>query len=137
MNTSAVMKNRKILTFMTIITIAITIAYFLFDTNMNNPKLFAYAMKIRTPKIIAMLISAFAIGSASIVFQSIINNRIVTPCLLGMNSMYTLIHTAIIFVVGSGSIFATNSNLAFAVDLILMGTVATLVYSYLFKKTNY
>ncbi len=137
MNTSAVMKNRKILTFMTIITIAITIAYFLFDTNMNNPKLFAYAMKIRTPKIIAMLISAFAIGSASIVFQSIINNRIVTPCLLGMNSMYTLIHTAIIFVVGSGSIFATNSNLAFAVDLILMGTVATLVYSYLFKKTNH
>ncbi|MBO8433884.1 MAG: iron chelate uptake ABC transporter family permease subunit [Tyzzerella sp.] len=131
------MKNRKILTFMTIITIAITIAYFLFDTNMNNPKLFAYAMKIRTPKIIAMLISAFAIGSASIVFQSIINNRIVTPCLLGMNSMYTLIHTAIIFVVGSGSIFATNSNLAFAVDLILMGTVATLVYSYLFKKTNH
>lgn len=137
MNTSAVMKNRKILTFMTIITIAITIAYFLFDTNMNNPKLFAYAMKIRTPKIIAMLISAFAIGSASIVFQSIINNRIVTPCLLGMNSMYTLIHTAIIFVVGSGSIFATNSNLAFAVDLILMGTVSTLVYSYLFKKTNH
>ena len=52
-------------------------------------------MKIRTPKLIVMLITAFAIGGASIVFQSIIHNTIVTPCLLGMNSLYTLIHTAV------------------------------------------
>ena len=62
----------------------------------SNPKLLAYAMKIRTPKLIVMLITAFAIGGASIVFQSIINNTIVTPCLLGMNSLYTLIHTAVV-----------------------------------------
>lgn len=94
-------------------------------------------MKIRTPKLIAMAITAFAIGGASIVFQSIINNRIVTPCLLGMNSLYTLIHTAVVFFIGSGSILATNSNASFAVDLILMGIVATIIYSYLFKKTRY
>lgn len=52
-------------------------------------------MRIRTPKLIAMLITAFAIGSASIVFQSIINNTIVTPCLLGMDQLYSLIHTAV------------------------------------------
>ena len=33
-------------------------------------------------------------------FQSIINNTIVTPCLLGMNSLYTLIHTAVVFFLG-------------------------------------
>ena len=77
-----------------------------------------------------------AVGGASIVFQSIINNRIVTPCLLGMNSMYTLVHTAIVFVVGSGSIVATNSNVAFAVDLVIMGIMATFVYSWMFRKTR-
>ena len=61
------------------------------EVNFSNPKLFAYAMKIRTPKLIVMLITAFSIGGASLVFQSIINNTIVTPCLLGMNSLYTLI----------------------------------------------
>ena len=70
-------------------------------------------------------------------FQSIINNTIVTPCLLGMNSLYTLIHTAVVFVAGSGSLLAVNPNASFAVDLILMGITATIVYSYLFKKTNY
>lgn len=111
--------------------------YMLVGVNFENQKLFAYAMKIRTPKLIAMLITAFAIGGASIVFQSIINNTIVTPCLLGMNSLYTLIHTAIVFFVGSGSLLARNANAAFAADLLLMGVVATVVYSYLFKKTRH
>ena len=112
-------------------------AYMLVGVNFENQKLFAYAMKIRTPKLIAMLITAFAIGGASIVFQSIINNTIVTPCLLGMNSLYTLIHTAVVFFAGSGSLLARNANAAFAADLLLMGVVATVVYSYLFKKTRY
>ena len=94
-------------------------------------------MKIRAPKLIAMLITAFAIGGASIVFQSIINNTIVTPCLLGMNSLYTLIHTAVVFFAGSGSLIAVNANLAFLVDVALMGVVATVIYSYLFQKTNH
>lgn len=104
-------------------------AYMLVGVNFENQKLFAYAMKIRTPKLIAMLITAFAIGGASIVFQSIINNTIVTPCLLGMNSLYTLIHTAIVFFVGSGSLLARNANAAFAADLLLMGTVLSSFFS--------
>jgi iron complex transport system permease protein len=83
-----------------------------------------------------MMIASFAIGSASIIFQSIINNRIVTPCLLGMNSMYTLVHTAVVFAAGSGSVLATNSNLSFAVDLVVMSVTATFIYSYMFRKTG-
>lgn len=84
-----------------------------------------------------MLVTAAAIGGASIVFQSVINNTIVTPCLLGMNSLYTLIHTAVVFVAGSGSFLVVNGNISFAVDLVLMGVAATVIYSYLFRKTNH
>lgn len=112
-------------------------AYLLIDAKMHNMKLFLFVLELRIPTLLVMLIAAFAIGGASIVFQSIINNRIVTPCLLGMNSMYTLIHTAVVFAVGSGSILATNTNLSFAVDLVIMGVVATFIYWYLFKKTNH
>lgn len=137
MNTAAYRKNIRKLMFMLLLVALAGAAYMLVGVNFENQKLFAYAMKIRTPKLIAMLITAFAIGGASIVFQSIINNTIVTPCLLGMNSLYTLIHTAIVFFVGSGSLLARNANAAFAADLLLMGVVATVVYSYLFKKTRY
>ena len=137
MNTAAYRKNIRKLMFMILLVVLAGAAYMLVGVNFENQKLFTYAMKIRTPKLIAMLITAFAIGGASIVFQSIINNTIVTPCLLGMNSLYTLIHTAIVFFVGSGSLLARNANAAFAADLLLMGVVATVVYSYLFKKTRH
>lgn len=109
----------------------------LVEVNFENEKLFRYAMRLRKPKLIVMLITAFAIGGASIVFQSIINNTIVTPCLLGMNSLYTLIHTAVVFFAGTGSFLALNANASFAVDVVLMGLIATVIYGWLFQKTRH
>lgn len=137
MNTIALRKNKKKLLGLMVLVLFASAAYLLIDLNFTNTRLLQYALKIRTPKLIVMLITAFAIGGASIVFQSIINNTIVTPCLLGMNSLYTLIHTAVVFCAGSGSLLAVNANLSFGVDVILMGIAATAIYSYLFKKTNH
>lgn len=137
MRHAAYRSNVKKLTIMAFLVVAAALLYLFVDVNFANEKLFAYSMKIRTPKLIAMLITAFAIGGASIVFQSIINNTIVTPCLLGMNSLYTLVHTAVVFFAGSGSILAVNTNVSFAMDLLLMGVTATVIYSYMFKKTKH
>ncbi len=137
MKTAAHRLNRRKLVIMALLVLAVSIAYMLVDVNFQNQRLFQYSMKIRAPKLAVMLITAFAIGGASIVFQSIINNTIVTPCLLGMNSLYTLIHTAVVFFVGSGSIIAVNANLSFAVDLVIMGVTATVIYSYFFKMTKH
>ena len=137
MLTRAQRSNRRKLCIMAALVLLAAVAYMTVDVNFGNAKLLAYSMRIRAPKLIVMLITAFAIGGASLVFQSIINNTIVTPCLLGMNSLYTLIHTAVVFCVGSGSVLAANANAAFAIDLVLMGITATLIYSYLFKKTKH
>ena len=137
MLTRAQRSNRRKLCIMAALVLLAAAAYMTVDVNFGNAKLLAYSMRIRAPKLIVMLITAFAIGGASLVFQSIINNTIVTPCLLGMNSLYTLIHTAVVFCAGSGSVLAANANAAFAIDLVLMGITATLIYSYLFKKTKH
>ena len=126
MRSAAYRANLLKLGVMALLALAACAAYLLVDI---NPKCFDYAMSLRIPKLVVMLIAAFAIGGASLVFQSVINNTIVTPCLLGMNS---LIHTAVVFVAGS-----VNANAAFAVDLVIMGLSATVIYGYLFKKTNY
>ena len=122
---------------MALLAVAAASAYMLVEVNFDNERLFFYALKLRTPKLIVMIITAFASGGASLVFQSVINNTIVTPCLLGMNSLYTLIHTAVVFFAGSTSVLANNANLSFAVDLVIMGITATVIYGWLFKKTNY
>ena len=127
---------KKIL-FLCLFAVLSIVLYMTVNVRFDNPKLFEYAMRLRSAKVIVMLLVAFSIGAASIVFQSIINNTIVTPCLLGMNSLYSLIHTAVAFFLGTGSALLVNGNLSFAVDLLLMGVVATFIYSFIFKKTKY
>ena len=134
--TPAQKRNVWNLMILAVLVIAVCALYLLVNAYPEKPQLFRYILSRRIPTLIVMLIAAFSIGSASIIFQSIINNRIVTPCLLGMNSMYTLVHTAIVFTVGSGHVIATNSNLSFAVDLVVMGVTATFLYSYMFRKTG-
>ena len=128
--------NFRKLMILTFLVIGVCAAYLLINANPDKPQLFQYILSLRIPTLVVMLIAAFAIGSASIIFQSIINNRIVTPCLLGMNSMYTLVHTGVVFVAGSGSVVATNTNLSFAIDLLVMSVAATFIYSYMFKKAG-
>ena len=130
MNKRAYRKNIIKLIVIALIAIIIVAAFLFIGVKFHNHKLLRYAMKLRIPK-------AFAIGAATIIFQSVINNTIVTPCLLGMNALYTLIHTSVVFVLGSGSILFTNDNLSFLVDLVLMGIIATVVYSWLFKMTGH
>ncbi|MFV0364106.1 MAG: iron chelate uptake ABC transporter family permease subunit [Suipraeoptans sp.] len=131
------MKTKRKLIILSVIVVITVVLYLTIGLKLGNEKLVRYALSLRIPKVIVMLIVAFCIGGASMVFQSIINNTIVTPCLLGMNSLYTLIHTAVVFSLGSGSILAYNQNVSFVVDLALMAIIATFIYSYLFKKTKY
>lgn len=129
-------KNVRNLVTLALIVFGVSAAYLLVGAHPDKPKLFQYILSLRIPTLVVMLIAAVAIGSATMIFQSIINNRIVTPCLLGMNSMYTLVHTTVVFAAGSGSVLATNSNLSFAVDLLVMAIAASFVYSYMFRKTR-
>lgn len=129
--------NRKKFLMLGIVSLLAIILYMTINVRFDHPALFAYAMKLRSTKVVVMLLVAFCIGSASLIFQSVINNKIVTPCLLGMNSLYSLVHTAIVFCFGSTSLLAVNSNLAFGADLLIMSVVATFIYSFMFKKTKY
>ena len=112
-------------------------AFLLINNPIHKPKLFKMFIGWRLPTLLCMVIASVAIGVATLIFQSIVNNRIVTPALLGMNSIYSFLHTAAVLVFGTGSALYINANLSFAVDLISMGVVGTLVYWYLFKKTGH
>lgn len=116
---------------------AAIVFYLLVNSYPEKPKLFQYILSLRVPTLVCMVIASISIGVATLIFQSIVNNRIVTPALLGMGSIYSFLHTAAVFVLGTGSVLYLNANLAFAVDLVSMGVVGTLIYWYLFKATGH
>ena len=61
-------------------------AYMTIGVKFHNERLMRFAFKIRYPKLIAMVITAFTIGGASIVFQSVINNTIRNEFALYINT---------------------------------------------------
>lgn len=136
MNTVRLTQRRRLKTSMVVLAGLVLLFIGLYQFAFVNPKFFAYAMGLRLPRLAVILIAGFAISAAAIVFQTIIRNTIVTPCLLGMNSLYLLIHTAVVFFLGSGSLFAVNPVYAFAADVIVMGVVAGFIYYTIFQKTG-
>ena len=136
MNTVRLTQRRRLKTSMVVLAGLVLLFIGLYQFAFVNPKFFAYAMGLRLPRLAVILIAGFAISAAAIVFQTIIRNTIVTPCLLGMNSLYLLIHTAVVFFLGSGSLFSVNPVYAFAADVIVMGVVAGFIYYTIFQKTG-
>jgi len=136
MNTVRLAQRRRLKTSMVVLAGLVLLFIGLYQFAFVNPKFFVYAMGLRLPRLAVILIAGFAISAAAIVFQTIIRNTIVTPCLLGMNSLYLLIHTAVVFFLGSGSLFAVNPVYAFAADVIVMGFVAGFIYYTIFQKTG-
>ncbi|MGL5820458.1 MAG: iron chelate uptake ABC transporter family permease subunit [Sarcina sp.] len=97
---------------------------------------FNYLLYRRIPKIVAMVITAVAIAFSTIIFQTTTNNKILTPSTLGLDSLYNLSQTFIIFLLGSSNIMMTNSILNFAVNVVVMMFNSLLLYKFVLRKNN-
>ncbi|PPA70902.1 iron chelate uptake ABC transporter family permease subunit [Jeotgalibacillus proteolyticus] len=93
-----------------------------------------YILPRRGMKIVAMIVTGGTIAVSTVIFQTITNNRILTPSILGLDSLYMLLQTAAIFIVGSGSAMMMNRNLNFLVTVLAMVLFSGLLYKLLFKK---
>lgn len=125
-------KNKKIW-ILTIISLALIGGFILIGLNGKN---WGYFLSSRVPKVIAIIITGGAIALSSVIFQTITNNRILTPSILGLDSLYVLIQTSVIFVFGSTSLMVMNKNMNFLLTVFLMIIFSRLLFKSLFKKGN-
>ncbi|MCU9812677.1 iron chelate uptake ABC transporter family permease subunit [Paraclostridium sp. AKS81] len=95
-----------------------------------------YAMSQRIPKLIAIVITGGCIAFSSIIFQTITNNNILTPSVLGLDSLYVLIQTVIVFLLGVESSFITNKSSNFLLSSSLMILASFVLYKKLFERSN-
>jgi iron complex transport system permease protein len=95
---------------------------------------FDYALPRRAIKVMAMVITGFTIAYATVVFQTITHNRILTPSIMGLDSLYLLLQTLIIFFLGSGHMIVVNKQVNFLLSAVVMVLFALLLYQFLFKK---
>ena len=97
---------------------------------------FDYALPRRGVKVFAMVLTGVAIAYATVVFQTITHNRILTPSIMGLDSLYMLLQTVLIFFLGSDHITIVNKQVNFLLSIAVMVIFALLFYRLLFKKND-
>ena len=127
------MRDKKKLGILGILVLVTSLLFLFQGLNANN---FDYNISKRIPKLLAMIITGGAIAFSSLIFQTLTNNRILTPSILGLDSLYGLSQTFVVFIFGAGSIFMTNAKLNFIVSVSLMILNSLLLYKFVFKKNN-
>ncbi|MCM3117301.1 iron chelate uptake ABC transporter family permease subunit [Neobacillus sp. MER 74] len=95
---------------------------------------FDYALPRRVTKVLAMLLTGFTIAYATVVFQTITHNRILTPSIMGLDALYLLLQTVIIFFLGSSHLIVVNKQINFLLSVAVMIVFALFLYRFLFKK---
>lgn len=92
---------------------------------------FALIAERRMESVFVMLIVAVCQGFATVAFQTVTNNRIITPSIMGFESLYTLIHTSTMFFFGATALLATRNLEMFVGQLVIMVLLTLVLYTWL------
>lgn len=77
-------------------------------------------MRFRMPSLWAMAIVGWAVAVSTVAFQTITANRILTPTIMGLDAIYSLIQTLVILLLGSQVLATTSGLTQFAATTAIM-----------------
>ena len=127
------LQNKRKLYLIGALIIVFSILYLTVGVNFEHVD---YAMSQRIPKLIAIILTGGCIAFSSVIFQTITNNNILTPSVLGLDSLYILIQTMLVFFIGMNSKFMTSKNHNFLLSVTIMVIASFVLYKKLFEKSN-
>ncbi len=102
----------------------------------NNPvpidsPSFIPVVRRRLVAIVAMIIAAICQSLSTVAFQSITNNRVITPSLLGFEALYTTINTSTIFFFGASTFISFTGIESFLFKVAIMILMCLILYGWL------
>ncbi|WEJ60506.1 iron chelate uptake ABC transporter family permease subunit [Devosia sp. FJ2-5-3] len=92
----------------------------------------SFVLSFRGKKLLSLVLVAYAISVSTVLFQTVTNNRILTPSIMGFDALYVLIKTAIVFFLGVGALISIDSQIQFLVEVLVMVGASSLLFRWLF-----
>ncbi|MCP1311017.1 iron chelate uptake ABC transporter family permease subunit [Paenibacillus tyrfis] len=124
------MSNKAKLTLLAVIAVALVVLFMVIQSGGN----WDYILPRRGKKVLALLLTGFCIAFSTMIFQTITNNRILTPSMIGLDWLYMLIQTAIVFIFGATGLTTISNQWNFALSVGLMVLFALLLHRLMFRK---
>lgn len=120
----------KIILWLSLLVVTISMIY-LFQGAEGNLQ---FITLFRVPTLAGLVITSVAIGISTLLFQTLSNNRILTPSLMGFDSMYVLMQTSIVFFFSSLDYVSIPSHWKFISELLIMTTFSVALFSTLLSR---
>ncbi len=93
-----------------------------------------FVLPLRATKLLAILLVAYSIGVSTMLFQTLTNNPILTPSLLGFDTLYVFLQTMMVVVFGSMAYTQFNPTLKFGVEILVMLGGSLLLFQFLLRQ---
>lgn len=92
-----------------------------------------FVLPFRGAKLAAMVLVAYAIAVSTVLFQTITANRILTPAIMGLDSLFVLIQTTLIFLLGTSRVATIAPQVMFLAQCVGMIGFSWVLYRSLFS----
>lgn len=93
-----------------------------------------FALKLRSYKLLAILIVSGGVAYSTVSFQTITNNRILTPSIMGFESVYLLLQTIIVYIYGDNTYKVLGGMGNFLLSVLSMIGFAFLLYLLIYRR---
>lgn len=93
-----------------------------------------YALYYRGVKLAAILVVASSVAYSTVTFQTLTTNRILTPSIMGFESVFILLQTLLVFMYATDSFKVVNNLENFLLSISCMIGFAFLLYILIYRK---
>lgn len=93
----------------------------------------SFILPFRGVKLFSLVLVAYAIAVSTVLFQTITNNRILTPSIMGFDWLYMLLQTILVFTLGAATTSAIEPRLLFVIEVAAMTGFSLVLYRFLFS----
>lgn len=112
--------------------LALAVALWLFQG--LGPGNTRFVLGLRAAKLAALALVAASVGMATVLFQTVAQNRILTPAIMGFDALYLLIQSLAVATLGTVGFAMLPAGAKFAAETLLMTAVAVALFGALLGR---
>lgn len=96
----------------------------------------SYAMDLRGRQVGALVVVGAGTGVATLLFQTVANSRILTPGVMGYDSLFVLVQTILVWVLGSAVVVDLDVRARFLLDASVMTVFGLVLFRWVFRRSS-
>lgn len=122
------LRSRLALAGLALALVAAAVAFLVVDA--QGP--WGFVLELRSRRLAALALVGTAVAVATVLFQTVTDNRVLTPSVMGFDALYVLLQTSVLFAVGSARLAGVDPRARFAVEVVLMVALSGVLFRWLF-----